>query len=193
MSKARLVITAVVLEKRPASEVARSYGVARSWVYALAARYAAEGEAAFEPRSRRPKTSPSAISDDAADLARLTRAERYSNSAEGDKRADELAREVFRARYAAFLAPDGVVVLPVMPDLPPLRTASREELLRFRSTCFRFSAAASLTGSPEVVVPVGHSASGRTFGVGLLGQRGGDLTLMRVLPAIAAGGAPLSA
>src|ERR1700677_3830342 len=68
MSKARLVITAVTIEKRPVSEVAKSYGVARSWVYALLDRYKAEGEAAFEPRSRRPKTSPTAISDDAADL-----------------------------------------------------------------------------------------------------------------------------
>jgi transposase len=68
MSKARLVITAVTVEKRPVSEVARAYGVARSWVYELLARYQAEGEAAFEPRSRRPKTSPAAISDDAADL-----------------------------------------------------------------------------------------------------------------------------
>jgi hypothetical protein len=58
MSKARLVITAVTVEKRPVSEVARSYGVARSWVYELLARYQAEGEAAFEPRSRRPKNSP---------------------------------------------------------------------------------------------------------------------------------------
>jgi transposase len=56
MSKTRLVITAVTVEKRPVSEVAKSYGVARSWVYALLARYQAEGEAAFEPRSRRPKT-----------------------------------------------------------------------------------------------------------------------------------------
>jgi transposase InsO family protein len=68
MSKARLVITAVTVEKRPVSEVAKSYGVARSWVYALLDRYKAEGEAAFEPRSRRPKTSPAAISDDAAGL-----------------------------------------------------------------------------------------------------------------------------
>jgi transposase len=68
MSKARLVITAVTVEKRPVSEVARSYGVARSWIYTLLDRYEAEGEAAFEPRSRRPKTSPTAISDDAAGL-----------------------------------------------------------------------------------------------------------------------------
>ena len=68
MSKARLVITAVTVEKRPVSEVARSYGVARSWIYTLLARYEAEGEAAFEPRSRRPKTSPSAISPETIDL-----------------------------------------------------------------------------------------------------------------------------
>jgi transposase InsO family protein len=68
MSKARLVVTAVTVEKRPVSEVARTYGVARSWIYTLLARYRAEGEAAFEPRSRRPVTSPQAISADVADL-----------------------------------------------------------------------------------------------------------------------------
>jgi transposase InsO family protein len=68
MSRARLVITAVTVEKRPVSEVARSYGVARSWIYTLLARYRAEGDAAFEPRSRRPETSPRAISAELADL-----------------------------------------------------------------------------------------------------------------------------
>jgi transposase InsO family protein len=68
MSRARLVITAVTVEKRPVSEVARSYGVARSWIYTLLARYRAEGVAAFEPRSRRPETSPRAISPELADL-----------------------------------------------------------------------------------------------------------------------------
>ena len=68
MSKARLVITAVTVEKRPVSEVARSYGVARSWIYALLARYREEGEAAFEARSRRPRTSPRAIGDAAVSL-----------------------------------------------------------------------------------------------------------------------------
>jgi transposase InsO family protein len=35
--------------------------VSRSWIYELLARYRAEGGAACEPRSRRPKTSPRAI------------------------------------------------------------------------------------------------------------------------------------
>jgi transposase InsO family protein len=62
MSKARLVITAVVTEGRSQGEVARAYGVSQGWVSRLVARYRAEGEAAFEPRSRRPKASPGAIS-----------------------------------------------------------------------------------------------------------------------------------
>jgi transposase InsO family protein len=68
MSKARLVITAVIVERRPVSEVARSYEVARSWIYALLARYRAEGEAAFESRSRRPLRSPVAVSADTVEL-----------------------------------------------------------------------------------------------------------------------------
>ena len=68
MSKARLVITAVVTEGRSQGEVARAYGVSQGWVSRLVARYRAEGEAAFEPRSRRPRTSPGAISGDTAEL-----------------------------------------------------------------------------------------------------------------------------
>jgi transposase InsO family protein len=60
MSKARLVITALFVEGQTPSEVAQRYGVHRAWVYKLKARYEAEGEAALEPRSRRPKSTPSA-------------------------------------------------------------------------------------------------------------------------------------
>ena len=67
MSKARLVITAVVLEGRSQAEVALAYGVSPGWVSKLMARYRAEGEAAFEPRSRRPKTSPTALSTTVVD------------------------------------------------------------------------------------------------------------------------------
>jgi transposase len=54
MSKAQLVITAVVLEGRSKSEVARDYDVSRTWVQQLVQRYEAEGNAAFAPRSRPP-------------------------------------------------------------------------------------------------------------------------------------------
>ena len=57
-SKARLVITAIEVEGRTPAEVCAAYGVSRSWLYELLARYRAEGTAAFQPRSRRPRTSP---------------------------------------------------------------------------------------------------------------------------------------
>lgn len=58
MSMARLVITAVAVERRSKSEVARDYGLSRRWVQKLLARYREVDEAAFEPRSRRPHGSP---------------------------------------------------------------------------------------------------------------------------------------
>ncbi len=68
MSLTRLVITAVVIEKRPVPDVAAQYGVSRSWLYELLARYRVEGEAAFEARSRRPKSSPNATPAETVDL-----------------------------------------------------------------------------------------------------------------------------
>ncbi|MGH9168961.1 MAG: helix-turn-helix domain-containing protein [Acidimicrobiia bacterium] len=58
MSLARLVVTAVTVEGRTKSEVARDYRVSRRWVHELVRRFEAEGEAGLEPRSRRPRSSP---------------------------------------------------------------------------------------------------------------------------------------
>jgi transposase InsO family protein len=63
-----LVITAVVVEGRSQSEVARTYQVSQSWISRLVARYRAEGDTAFEPRSRRPHRSPSATDERVVDL-----------------------------------------------------------------------------------------------------------------------------
>jgi transposase InsO family protein/transposase-like protein len=66
-SKRRLVITAV-LAGSSQSEVARTYGVSQGWISRLMKRYAVEGEAAFEPRSRAPKTSPGATAPETVEL-----------------------------------------------------------------------------------------------------------------------------
>ena len=68
MSKARLVITAVVVEGRSQSEVARDYGVSQGWISRLVARYRREGELAFAPRSRRPQTNPTRLPQPTIDL-----------------------------------------------------------------------------------------------------------------------------
>jgi transposase InsO family protein len=68
MSKARLVITALLTENLTVSEVADRYGVHRSWIYRLKARYEEVGEAAFEPLSRRPHTTPNATNAETVEL-----------------------------------------------------------------------------------------------------------------------------
>ena len=67
-SKARLVITALFVDHKAPAEVAARYGVHRAWVYKLKARFQAGGDAALEPRSRRPKTSPTALAPELVDL-----------------------------------------------------------------------------------------------------------------------------
>ncbi len=68
MTSIRLLITAVVVENRPVAQVAAEYGVSTSWLYELLARYRREGEAVFEPRSRRPDTNPNATPLEVVDL-----------------------------------------------------------------------------------------------------------------------------
>jgi transposase InsO family protein len=68
VSKARLVITAVLVEGRSQSQVARDYGVSQGWISRLITRYTREGDAAFEPRSRRPHTGPRRLPQATIDL-----------------------------------------------------------------------------------------------------------------------------
>jgi transposase InsO family protein len=67
MSLARVVITAVTVEGRSKSSVARDYGITRFWVQTLVKRFEAEAEAAYEPHSRRPHTNPRAVDLDVED------------------------------------------------------------------------------------------------------------------------------
>ena len=75
MSKVRLVVNAVVVEGRTHAEVAAQYGLSRSWVTRLVARYRLEGDTAFEARSRRPRTSPTVIPAEVVELAVNLRSE----------------------------------------------------------------------------------------------------------------------
>jgi transposase InsO family protein len=68
MARAQLIIASVVVEGRSKSEVARDYGVSRFWVQQLVHRYEREGPVAYQPRSRRPRTSPHAVDGEVEDL-----------------------------------------------------------------------------------------------------------------------------
>lgn len=109
MSKAQLVITAVVLEGRGKSDVARDYDVSRQWVHQLVTRYHAEGTAAFEPRSRRPHTSPHAVCVELEEL--IVRLRKQLSKAGYDAGAETIA---------AHLAAD-----PTIPTVPAVSTIWR--------------------------------------------------------------------
>jgi transposase InsO family protein len=88
VSKRRLVITAV-LAGSSQSEVARTYDVSQGWISRLMARYRAEGEAAYQPRSKAPKTRPGATP---AATVELVLAQRKDLEAAGlDAGADTIA------------------------------------------------------------------------------------------------------
>jgi transposase InsO family protein len=89
MSKAQLVITAVVQGGRSKSEVARDYDVSRQWVQQLCKRYEAEGDAAYVPRSRRPHHSPQAVTVEVED--RIVRLRKTLTKRGLDAGADTIA------------------------------------------------------------------------------------------------------
>ena len=75
MSKRRAAILSVVVEGRTQAETARQHKVSESTVSRWVARYRAEGDTAFEARSRRPRTAPAAICDETVELVVNLRAE----------------------------------------------------------------------------------------------------------------------
>jgi amidase len=124
--------------------------------------------------------------------ARVHRAEALSRPGDPQRREDDQAWRGYAPRLDAVLPPDSVAVLPVTPGLPPLRDASPGELLAFRAGALRFTAPASLTGRPELVVPVHHRSSGQRLGVGVLGPVSGDFALLRLATLLCPGDAALA-
>ena len=61
MDMGRYLVEAHLREGRSVAELANAHGVHCSWIYKRLARYRAEGDAGLEPRSRRPRSSPTAI------------------------------------------------------------------------------------------------------------------------------------
>lgn len=99
MSLAELVITSVKVEGRTKSEVARDYKISRYWVHQLVQRYEAEGEAAFTPRSRRPRSNPRAV--DAAVEERIVRLRKELSRKGWDAGADTIRTHLLRELPAA--------------------------------------------------------------------------------------------
>jgi transposase InsO family protein len=68
VSKRRAVILAVTVEGQTQAEAARLYDLSEATVSRLVSRYRTDGDAAFEPRSRRPLRSPNRVPDATVEL-----------------------------------------------------------------------------------------------------------------------------
>ena len=121
MSKARLVLTALFADRQSPAEVAARYGLHRSWVYKLKARHQADGDAAFEPRSRRPKTSPTAIPP--ATVALIVHLRQKLTTAGLDAGPDTIAWHLAKARLRRSLRTVGGQVMCSLRRCP--RAGSR--------------------------------------------------------------------
>jgi amidase len=124
--------------------------------------------------------------------ARVERAERLSAPDDPARQDDERGWRGYPSELDQVLPADSVAVLPVMADLPPLRGASQEELLRFRVSTFRYTVPGSMSGRPQVVIPVHHRASGKRLGVGIIGPAYSEPALLRAAGLACPGDQPLA-
>jgi len=130
-AKRRLVITAV-LAGQSQSEVARTYGASQSWISRLMTRYRSEGQAAFEPASRRPASNPNATAPGTVEL--IVQLRRDLTTAGLDAGPDTIAWHlqhhhqitVSRATIARHLTRAGLVV-------PEPKKRPRSSYLRFEA------------------------------------------------------------
>ncbi len=86
-------------------------------------------------------------------------------------------RERFRNHLAALLGTDGVLLLPTMPDIAPLRTESEDALEDYRNRATRMLCLAGLSGFPQLTLPLA-GREGAPLGISLLGSGGSDAGLV---------------
>ncbi len=90
------------------------------------------------------------------------------------------AREVTAratARLESLAKPGTILALPTAPDIAPLRGASAQELEDFRVRVMRIACMASISGLPQVSLPIGTVRSA-PVGLSFIGWRGGDEALL---------------
>ncbi len=94
-------------------------------------------------------------------------------------------RQRFRAHLTQLLGSDGVLLMPTMPDVAPLRSDSEASLEDYRNRAIRMLCIAGLSGFPQISMPLA-SRLGAPFGISLLGPAGSDRSLIALAECIAA-------
>jgi len=93
-------------------------------------------------------------------------------------------RAAFRENLAALLGTDGVLLMPTMPDIAPLRSDSEAALEDYRNRAIRMLCIAGLAGFPQLSMPLA-TREGAPLGISLLGPAGSDRSLIALAQRIA--------
>jgi amidase len=93
-------------------------------------------------------------------------------------------RSAFREHLAALLGTDGVLLMPTMPDIAPLRSDSEAALEDYRNRAIRMLCIAGLAGFPQLSMPLA-TREGAPLGISLLGPAGSDRSLVALAQRIA--------
>ena len=96
-------------------------------------------------------------------------------------------RTAYRAQLDALLGDDGVLLMPTMPDVAPLRSAPVSLLDDYRNQSIRMLCIAGFTGMPQLSLPL-LQRGGAPMGLSLLGPRGSDRGLVALAERLAAAG-----
>jgi amidase len=96
-------------------------------------------------------------------------------------------RIAFREQLAALLGDDGVLLMPTMPDIAPLRDEADAALETYRNQAIRMLCIAGLSGFPQLSMPLAQ-CDGAPLGLSLLGPAGSDRALVRLAERLADAG-----
>lgn len=77
------------------------------------------------------------------------------------------------------LGNDGVICIPTVASIAPLRTTSFNEINKIREKSSVLLAISPLTGTPQITIPMANK-EGMPLGVSLIGPRGSDLALVQL-------------
>lgn len=91
--------------------------------------------------------------------------------------------EMIKQRVQQLVAEHGVVVLPSSASTAPRLDADPASVDDVRMRTMRITCVAGLSGLPQISIPM-RTASGKPYGVSLLGPKGSDLALLRLAGAV---------
>ena len=93
-------------------------------------------------------------------------------------------RAAFTAQLAELLQDDGVLLMPTMPDIAPLRSSPESGLEDYRNRAIRMLCISGHAGMPQLSMPL-TTKDGAPLGLSLLGPKGSDASLLAMAARVA--------